>query len=236
MAAIHIIDETINRINNANKFLAAGESLMLKKAAEDLERFKSEFATELEQAFLEQINRRKYYRDFDGAALVSKQIGHVGHIGLVARFAYPTPLQVAQRDALVLATPGQLSVAALSLSEKVLLIDFWASWCIPCKHSFPWLNEMQQRYAEDGLKIIAINIDEDQADAREFLERVPASFAIAYDPEGDVADLYRLKVMPSSYLIDRNGNMVHTHKGFKTSDGTRMEEKIRKLLQQDQVK
>lgn len=71
MAAIHIIDETINRINNANKFLAAGESLMLKKAAEDLERFKSEFATELEQAFLEQINRRKYYRDFDGAALLS---------------------------------------------------------------------------------------------------------------------------------------------------------------------
>jgi thiol-disulfide isomerase/thioredoxin len=118
--------------------------------------------------------------------------------------------------------------------DQVVFIDFWASWCIPCKYSFPWLNEMQQRYAEDGLKIIAINIDEDQADAREFLERVPASFEIAYDPEGDVADLYRLKVMPSSYLIDRNGNLIHSYKGFKTSDGTRIEEKIQKLLKKDE--
>jgi len=120
--------------------------------------------------------------------------------------------------------------------NQVVYIDFWASWCPPCKHSFPWLNEMQQRYAEDGFKIIAINIDEDKAEAQKFLERVPASFEIAYDPDGNVADLYRLKVMPSSYLIDRQGNLIHTHKGFKTSDGARMEEKIRKLLQKDQVK
>ena len=117
--------------------------------------------------------------------------------------------------------------------DQVVYIDFWASWCIPCKHSFPWLNEMQERYAEDGLKIIAINIDEDKADAQEFLERMPASFQIAYDPKGTVADLYRLKVMPSSYLIDRNGNVVHAHKGFKTSDGTRIEGKIQKLLKKD---
>jgi thiol-disulfide isomerase/thioredoxin len=114
--------------------------------------------------------------------------------------------------------------------DHVVYIDFWASWCVPCKHSFPWLNEMQERYAADGLKIIAINIDEDKADAQKFLENMPASFQIAYDPKGTVADLYRLKVMPSSYLIDRNGNVVHTHKGFKTSDGTRIEGKIQELL------
>ena len=89
---------------------------------------------------------------------------------------------------------------------------------------------MQDRYGEDGFKVIGINVDKDKAMAQKFLELVPASFDIAYDPEGEVADLYSLKVMPSSYLIDRDGNLVHAHKGFKTSDGSRMEDMIRKLL------
>ena len=89
---------------------------------------------------------------------------------------------------------------------------------------------MQERYGEDGFKVIGINVDKDKAMAAKFLELVPADFEIAYDPEGEVADLYSLKVMPSSYLIDRDGNLVHAHKGFKSSDGSRMEDMIRKLL------
>ena len=89
---------------------------------------------------------------------------------------------------------------------------------------------MQERYGEDGFKIIGINVDKDKAMAQKFLELVPASFDIAYDPEGEIADLYSLKVMPSSYLIDRDGNLVHAHKGFKTSDGSSMEDMIRKLI------
>ena len=114
--------------------------------------------------------------------------------------------------------------------NQVVYVDFWASWCVPCKHSFPWMNKMQERYGEDGFKVIGINVDKDKALANKFLELVPASFDIAYDPEGEVADLYSLKVMPSSYLIDRDGNLVHAHKGFKSSDGSRMEDMIRKLL------
>jgi len=122
------------------------------------------------------------------------------------------------------------SVSLQKYRNQVVYVDFWASWCVPCKHSFPWLNKMQQRYGEDGFKVIAINVDKKKAHAKKFLERVPATFDIAYDPEGEVADLYSLKVMPSSYLIDRNGNLVHAHKGFKTSDGSRMEDMIRKLI------
>ena len=122
------------------------------------------------------------------------------------------------------------SVSLQKYRNQVVYIDFWASWCTPCKHSFPWLNQMQERYGEDGLKVIAINVDKEKANAAKFLERVPATFDIAYDPEGEVADLYSLKVMPSSYLIDRDGNLIHAHKGFKTSDGSRMEDMIRKLL------
>jgi len=122
------------------------------------------------------------------------------------------------------------SVSLKQYHNKVVVVDFWASWCVPCKYSFPWLNEMQERYGKDGLKVIAINVDKDKALADKFLERVPASFDIAYDPEGKVADLYSLKVMPSSFLIDRDGNLVHAHKGFKTSDGSRMEDMIRDML------
>jgi len=114
--------------------------------------------------------------------------------------------------------------------DQVVYVDFWASWCVPCRHSFPWLNEMQARYGEDGFKVIGINVDKDKEKAQKFLELIPASFEIAYDPEGTVADMYSLKVMPSSFLIDQKGNVIHKHKGFKASDGSRIEDMIKKLL------
>ena len=127
--------------------------------------------------------------------------------------------------------PGESGTVSLKkYRNQVVFIDFWASWCVPCRYSFPWMNEMQERYGDEGLKVIGINVDKDKAMAQKFLERIPATFDIAYDPEGEVADLYSLKVMPSSYLIDREGNLVHAHKGFKTSDGSRMEDMIRKQL------
>jgi len=127
--------------------------------------------------------------------------------------------------------PGDSGTISLKqYRNQVVFVDFWASWCVPCKYSFPWMNEMQERYGKDGLKVIGINVDKDKAMAQKFLEHVPATFDIAYDPEGEIADLYSLKVMPSSYLIDRDGNLVHAHKGFKTSDGSQMEDMIRKLI------
>ena len=114
--------------------------------------------------------------------------------------------------------------------DQVVYVDFWASWCIPCRYSFPWLNEMHERYGGDGFKVIAINLDKDKAKAERFLKLIPASFEIAYDPKGTVADLYNLKVMPTSYLIDQQGILVHKHKGFKPSDEDPMEGRIKKLL------
>ena len=142
------------------------------------------------------------------------------------------PSALAASRAPVFELPGDTgSVSLEQYRNQVVYIDFWASWCVPCRYAFPWLNEMQERYGEDGFKVIGINVDKDKAMAAKFLELVPATFDIAYDPEGKVADLYSLKVMPSSYLIDRDGNLVHAHKGFKTSDGSRMEDMIRKLLE-----
>ena len=153
-------------------------------------------------------------------------------IFLLLTFIFNPSALAAASKAPVFELPGDSgSISLEKYQNQVVFIDFWASWCVPCKYSFPWLNKMQERYGEDGFKVIGINVDKEKAHAEKFLELVPATFDIAYDPEGKVADLYSLKVMPSSYLIDRDGNLVHAHKGFKTSDGSRMEDMIRKLLE-----
>lgn len=113
---------------------------------------------------------------------------------------------------------------------KVVLVDFWASWCVPCRRSFPWLNDMQQKYASDGLMIIGINEDNDQADAEAFLQEYPASFRIMADPEGLLASQFELLAMPTSYLIGRDGLLVANHLGFKTAKEDEYEALLRTAL------
>lgn len=123
---------------------------------------------------------------------------------------------------------GTLSID--DFKNQVVYLDFWASWCGPCRQSFPWMNEMQARYGDQGFKVIAINLDDERANADRFLAEVQANFDIGYDPDGKTAEMYNLKVMPSSYLIDRDGNLVLAHKGFKTRDRASMETRIKELL------
>lgn len=92
------------------------------------------------------------------------------------------------------------------------------------------MNEMQTRYGKQGLEVVAINLDESKQAAVEFLQQVPANFKIAYDPKGVTAEQYSLKVMPSSYIVGRNGDLVHLHRGFKAGDKDDMEAQIAKAL------
>ncbi|MET0657514.1 MAG: TlpA disulfide reductase family protein [Steroidobacteraceae bacterium] len=97
---------------------------------------------------------------------------------------------------------------------RVVVVDFWASWCGPCRQSFPWLNEMQARYAERGLTVIGVNVDAKRADAERFLRRVPAKFSLFYDPDGAIAQQYKLEGMPASYVYGPDGTLLSTHIGF----------------------
>ena len=99
--------------------------------------------------------------------------------------------------------------------DKVVVLDFWASWCVPCRRSFPWMNEMHDKYGKDGLVIIGVNMDASTADAEAFLAEIPARFQIIYDAEGDLAKRYDVIAMPSSYVFDRDGKQVANHLGFK---------------------
>jgi thiol-disulfide isomerase/thioredoxin len=119
---------------------------------------------------------------------------------------------------------GAVSLAALK--GKVVFLDFWASWCAPCRQSFPWLNEMQARYGGRGLQVLAINVDRQRADAEAFLSQVPARFAIGYDSQGETPRLYAIKGMPSSVLIGADGTVIRQHAGFREDDRAALEAAI----------
>ncbi|MDN4503039.1 TlpA disulfide reductase family protein [Alteromonadaceae bacterium BrNp21-10] len=121
---------------------------------------------------------------------------------------------------------GQLS----ELQGQVVYLDFWASWCKPCRKSFPWMNTMQQRYAAKGLQIITVNLDQDPKLVDQFLSKVSSNLPIVYDPQGNIAKAYQLLGMPSSYLIDRQGNIRQTHQGFFNKKTARYEQEIKLLL------
>lgn len=125
---------------------------------------------------------------------------------------------------------GQVDLA--SLQGKVVYLDFWASWCKPCKSSFPWMYEMKQTYKDQGLEVLAVNLDKDKSLADEFLRGMDVNFIIAFDDEGDSATAYQLRGMPSSYLIGRDGKLYASHIGFREKDKAKMEEAIKQLLAQ----
>lgn len=127
-------------------------------------------------------------------------------------------------------TGGTLNLA--DYRGQVIYLDFWASWCEPCRKSFPWMNYIQQHYADRGLTVLAINLDDKRENAERFLKQYPARFPVAFDPQGDIAEQYTLKGMPTSFLIDRQGQIVYSHIGFRHQDSHRLENEIVKLLAQ----
>ena len=115
-------------------------------------------------------------------------------------------------------------------SGKVVLIDFWASWCGPCRQSFPWMNDMHAKYHDDGLVVVAVNVDNDLAAANQFLADYPARFDIHFDEDKSLAREYEVAAMPSSFLIGRGGRVVEQHLGFKVSEQDEYEAAIQAAL------
>ena len=113
---------------------------------------------------------------------------------------------------------------------QVVVVDFWASWCVPCRRSFPWLNRMQEKYREDGLVIVGVNLDSSAEDAQSFLREFPAEFSIVFDPDAALAQRFDVAAMPTSFVLDRNGEIVANHLGFKVRDQDEYERIIREAL------
>jgi thiol-disulfide isomerase/thioredoxin len=113
---------------------------------------------------------------------------------------------------------------------KVVYLDFWASWCAPCRVSLPLLEELRRQYQASGFEVIAVNVDENPEDALDFLKKYPVTYPIVRDPQQAVARLYDVPAMPTSYLIGRDG-VVHAVKhGFKKNDMPKLNEAVAKLV------
>ena len=121
---------------------------------------------------------------------------------------------------------------SIDFKGQVVLVDFWASWCAPCRQSFGFLNRMHAQYAPDGLKILAVNVDEKRSDADRFLLKQPAQFAVLFDAQAKTPEIFQVKVMPSSYLIARDGTIRLIHAGFKPSDQGAIEAAITTALKE----
>ena len=124
----------------------------------------------------------------------------------------------------------QPNISLKNLEGKTLFIDFWASWCAPCITSLPLYNEIYHKYQDQGLEVIAVNVDNPIEDGLDFLLDTPLDFLIPQDPEGDVSEMFGVIGMPSSYLVSPDGNVRLVHMGFRNGDIDSIEEEIQKVL------
>ena len=113
---------------------------------------------------------------------------------------------------------------------KVVLVDFWASWCSPCLASLPAYDRMRREIGSGEFEIIAINVDENTEDGLEFLEEHPVSYPVLADPEGKIGIPYGIRTLPRSFLLNRDGQIVVTHKSFRAGDEIKLKQAIEELL------
>ena len=123
----------------------------------------------------------------------------------------------------------------IKLSElrgQVVLLNFWASWCGPCRQEMPLLEKLQQRYSALGFTVLGVNVEEDSSKAKTLLKDIPVSFPILFDTQNTVSEQYKVSAMPSTVMIDRNGNMRYLHKGYKPGDEAQYKKWVKQLIKE----
>jgi len=153
-------------------------------------------------------------------------------VTLLFFFTLPTFAAEPAPDFTLPTFPDNREISLKDFKGRVVYLDFWATWCPPCRKSFPWMDEMHERYKDEGLSIIAVSVDKKREQIEQFINRIEPAFIIAHDPSGDVAKDYELRAMPTTYLINRNGQLVMTHMGFRSKDTDKLEAAIQSLLEE----
>jgi peroxiredoxin len=123
----------------------------------------------------------------------------------------------------------------MRLSEQrgnVVLVNFWASWCGPCKEELPKMEQLQQDYQDLGFTILAVNVDEDSNKANVLLDDIKISYPVLFDPTAKVSKLYDVSAMPTTVIIDRDGKQRLLHKGYKSGDEKTYAKAIKALIRE----
>ena len=115
---------------------------------------------------------------------------------------------------------------------QVVLINFWASWCGPCRQEMPLLDRLHQRYVDTGFAVLGINVEGEEAPARELIDRIPVTFPVLIDEGQLVSELYKLEAMPSTVVVDRDGVVRYIHRGYKPGDEAKYVEVVKELIRE----
>ncbi len=150
---------------------------------------------------------------------------------LSATVASAKPLAVPAPDCLGATLGGQDRLTLESLRGKVVYVDFWASWCPPCRHSFPVMQRLYDEFSVSGFEIVAVNLDQEVSQARRFLATNPVAFSVTHDNSGACPQAFGVQAMPTSYLIDKDGTVRWRHSGFRRGEEGRLKQIIRTLIE-----
>jgi peroxiredoxin len=125
---------------------------------------------------------------------------------------------------------GEVSLA--DLRGQVVMVNFWATWCGPCRQEMPHLEALYKRYSDLGFTLLGVNVEADSSGADRFLSETPVSFPILFDPKSEVSKMYDVIAMPSTVIVDRGGNMRFIHHGYKPGYEGEYQTQIRALLRE----
>jgi len=124
------------------------------------------------------------------------------------------------------------TISLAALRGDVVMINFWATWCGPCREEMPHLEALYQRYRNLGFTLLGVNVEDDRAGAEQWLEERPVSFPILFDPQHQVSELYDVIAMPSTVLVDRKGNLRFLHHGYQPGYENEYQTQIRALIRE----
>ena len=150
---------------------------------------------------------------------------------LVASLAWAASLS-GPAPGFTLASRDGEQVSLGDLKGTVVMVNFWATWCVPCRQEMPHLQALYERYNSLGFELLAVNVEDNPAGARKWLDETPVTFPVLFDPKNEVSKLYKVTAMPSTVLIGRDGNMRFIHHGYKPGYEGEYQTQVRALLRE----
>jgi peroxiredoxin len=151
---------------------------------------------------------------------------------LVASLAWAAQTLSGPAPGFALQSRDGAQVSLASQKGNVVMVNFWASWCVPCRQEMPHLQALYERYNSLGFELLAVNVESDLDDAHKWLEDVEVTFPVLFDPKNEVSKLYKVVSMPSTVLIGRDGTMRYIHHGYKPGYENEYQTQVRALLRE----
>jgi thiol-disulfide isomerase/thioredoxin len=153
-------------------------------------------------------------------------------LGLAQASSFDPLRNGAPAPAFELASNAGKNIRIADYKGQVVLLNFWASWCGPCRKEMPILEQLHKQYRSKGFAMVGVNVEPDSAEALGFLKSTPVSFPILFDRDSKVSKLYAVQGMPNTVILDRKGNVRYVHRGYKPGEENEYLNQIRALIRE----